>query len=48
MRARIIERKRNRRVAVGDNLTFLFENQDTVLEAAIPAAVREELIADLR
>jgi hypothetical protein len=31
MRARIIERKRNRRVGVGDNLTFLFENRDTVL-----------------
>src|SRR5207249_1604553 len=31
MRARIIELKRNRRVAVGDNLTFLFENRETVL-----------------
>ena len=31
MRARIIARKRNRRVGVGDNLTFLFENRDTVL-----------------
>ena len=30
-RAAIIERKQNRRVSVGDNLTFLFENRDTVL-----------------
>jgi len=31
MRARIIGLKQNRRVSVGDNLTFLFENRDTVL-----------------
>jgi len=31
MRAAIIARKQNRRVPVGDNLTFLFENRDTVL-----------------
>lgn len=29
-RARIIELKKNRRVSVGENLTFLFENRDTV------------------
>ena len=43
MRARIIERKRNRRVAVGDNLTFLFENRDTVL-FQIQEIVRTERI----
>ena len=43
MRARIIERKRNRRVAVGDNLTFLFENHDTVL-FQIQEMVRTERI----
>jgi hypothetical protein len=31
MRARIIELKKSRRVSVGDRLTFLFENRDTVL-----------------
>ncbi len=30
-RARIIELKRHRRLSVGENLTFLFENRDTVL-----------------
>jgi hypothetical protein len=30
-RARIIEKKRPRRVALGENLTLLFENHDTVL-----------------
>lgn len=30
-RARIIERKRPRRVALGENLTLLFENHETVL-----------------
>lgn len=43
MRARIIARKRNRRVAVGDNLTFLFENRDTVL-FQIQEMVRTERI----
>ena len=31
MRARIIETKKLRRISVGDNLTLLFENRDTVL-----------------
>jgi hypothetical protein len=31
LRARIIERKRPRRVGLGDNLTLLFENHETVL-----------------
>jgi predicted RNA binding protein with dsRBD fold (UPF0201 family) len=45
MRARVIELKRNRRVAVGDNLTFLFENRDTVL-FQIQEMVRTERIVD--
>ena len=43
MRARIIDRKRNRRVSVGENLTFLFENRDTVL-FQIQEMVRTERI----
>jgi len=43
MRARVIERKRNRRVAVGDNITMLFENRDTVL-FQIQEMVRTERI----
>jgi len=42
MRARVIELKKNRRVAVGDNLTFLF---DTVL-FQIQEMVRTERIVD--
>jgi Protein of unknown function (DUF3501) len=45
MRARVIELKRNRRVPVGDNLTFLFENRDTVL-FQIQEMVRTERIVD--
>jgi uncharacterized protein DUF3501 len=45
MRARVIEVKRNRRVMVGDNLTFLFENRDTVL-FQIQEMVRTERIVD--
>jgi Protein of unknown function (DUF3501) len=45
MRARLIELKRNRRVPVGDNLTFLFENRDTVL-FQIQEMVRTERIVD--
>lgn len=44
-RARIIGLKRNRRVSVGDNLTFLFENRDTVL-FQIQEMVRTERIVD--
>jgi hypothetical protein len=43
LRAGIIERKRRRRVAVGDNLTLLFENHDTVL-FQIQEMVRTERI----
>jgi uncharacterized protein DUF3501 len=45
MRARIIALKQNRRVSVGDNLTFLFENRDTVL-FQIQEMVRTERIVD--
>ena len=45
MRARVIELKRNRRVPVGDNLTFLFENRGTVL-FQIQEMVRTERIVD--
>jgi hypothetical protein len=45
MRARIIERKRHRRVPVGDNLTFLFENRETVLYQ-IQEMVRTERIVE--
>ncbi len=44
-RARIIEVKRNRRVSVGENLTFLFENRDTVL-FQIQEMVRTERIVE--
>jgi hypothetical protein len=45
MRARVIELKKNRRVSVGDNLTFLFENRNTVL-FQIQEMVRTERIVD--
>src|SRR5947207_11389782 len=45
MRARVIALKKNRRVAVGDNLTVLFENRDTVL-FQIQEMVRTERIVD--
>jgi Protein of unknown function (DUF3501) len=45
MRARVIDLKRHRRVAVGPNLTLLFENRDTVL-FQIQEMVRTERIVD--
>lgn len=45
MRARNIEQTSHRRIAVGDNLTFLFENRDTVL-FQIQEMVRTERIVD--
>ncbi len=45
MRARVIEVKRNRRLGVGDNLTLLFENCETVL-FQIQEMVRTERIVD--
>ena len=45
-RRRIIERKKSRRVSVGDRVTFVFENRDTVL-FQIQEMVRAERITDL-
>jgi hypothetical protein len=45
MRARVIEIKKHRRVAVGPNLTLLFENRETVL-FQIQEMVRAERIVD--
>ncbi len=44
-RARIIERKRPRRVGLGGNLTLLFENHDTVL-FQVQEMMRTERIVD--
>jgi hypothetical protein len=44
-RARIIEVKKNRRVSVGENLTLLFENRETVL-FQIQEMIRTERIVD--
>ena len=45
MRAEVIELKKRRRVSVGDNLTFLFENRETVL-FQIQEMMRTERIVD--
>ena len=45
MRARVIALKNTRRVALGDNLTLLFENRDTVLYQ-VQEMVRTERIVD--
>jgi hypothetical protein len=45
MRARVIEVKKHRRVAVGPNITILFENRETVL-FQIQEMVRTERIVD--
>jgi len=45
-RRRIIELKKNRRVAVGDRVTFVFENYDTML-FQIQEMLRAEQIVDL-
>ena len=45
MRARIIEATRNRRLSVGNTISFLFENRDTVL-FQIQEMVRTERIVD--
>jgi hypothetical protein len=45
MRTRVIEVKKHRRVAVGPNLSLLFENRDTVL-FQIQEMVRAERIVD--
>ena len=45
MRREVIDLKKNRRVAVGENLTFLFENRETVI-FQIQEMVRTERIVD--
>jgi hypothetical protein len=45
LRARIIALKQNRRISVGDHLTFLFENRDTVL-FQIQEMIRTERIVE--
>jgi len=45
-RQRIIDLKKNRRVAVGDRVTFVFENRDTML-FQIQEMLRAEHIVDL-
>jgi hypothetical protein len=45
-RGRIIELKRNRRIAVGDRVTLVFENHDTML-FQIQEMLRAEQIVDL-
>lgn len=47
-RARIIALKKNRRVSVGDNLTFLFENRDTVLFQIQEMIRTERIVADAK
>jgi hypothetical protein len=47
-RARIIELKKNRRVSVGDNLTFLFENRETVLFQIQEMIRTERIVADAK
>src|SRR5919108_3689177 len=45
MRARMIELKKDRRIGLGDNLTLLFENRETVL-FQIQEMVRTERIVE--
>lgn len=46
LRSRIIELKKHRRVGVGDRVTFVFENRDTML-FQVQEMVRAEHIVDL-
>jgi hypothetical protein len=48
MRARIIALKKNRRVSVGENLTLLFENRDTVLYQIQEMIRTERIVEDAR
>src|SRR5215212_2686297 len=45
-RKRIIELKKKRRVAVGPNVTFVFENHDTVLSQIQEMVRAERLVHD--
>jgi hypothetical protein len=47
-RARVIELKKNRRVSVGDNLTFLFENRETVLYQIQEMVRTERIVVDAK
>jgi len=47
-RARVIELKKNRRVSVGDTLTFLFENRDTVLYQIQEMVRTERIVVDAK
>jgi hypothetical protein len=47
-RRRVIETKRRRRVAVGDRLSFLFENRETVLFQIQEMIRAERIVADDR
>jgi hypothetical protein len=46
MRARVIDSKRHRRLSVGDNLTLLFENRETVLFQIQEMVRAERIVAD--
>ncbi len=46
VRARIIELKKHRRVSVGDRVTFVFENRDTML-FQVQEMLRAERIVDI-
>jgi hypothetical protein len=46
MRARVIERKRHRRIPVGDNITVLFENRETVLYQIQEMVRTERIVKD--
>jgi hypothetical protein len=48
MRARIIELKKNRRISVGDQITVLFENRDTVLFQIQEMLRTERIVEDAR
>jgi hypothetical protein len=48
IRARVIELKKNRRVSVGDNLTFLFENRETVRFQIHEMIRTERIVQDAR
>jgi uncharacterized protein DUF3501 len=48
MRARVIEVKKHRRVAVGPNVTVLFENRDTVLFQIQEMARTERIVDDAK
>jgi hypothetical protein len=46
MRARVIARKRHRRISVGENVSLLFENRETVLFQIQEMVRTERMVAD--